>query len=266
MATNPKPEVHVPKGKGGNFLLKDFHGMPMWVWIVAGVAGLGLGYYLYTKNKANQSITPTPDTTPVDNIPTGNNAPQQPTTINLSLPPGPNGIQTTLTLVSTHPVNLYASAGQVGGSPDAVIGTIPAGSTVQATGPEVVGAWNKPGGSELWYPVIWNTLAGYISAEDVANANGQGGSGQFPINISTRAATDYDKRKGFTGVPLKSTPGGNKIQDVPYNTQVSQTAAIVTGPSNQEGGGGPKSSNWYPVTYQSKPGFISATDILNGQL
>lgn len=52
------------------------------------------------------------------------------------------------------------------------IGQVSYGQVIQATGPAVVGAYNKPGsggnGSNLWYPITVNGKSGYISAYDIA--------------------------------------------------------------------------------------------------
>lgn len=202
------------------FFKKDIAGLPVWSWVLIGVGGVGLGLYFYRKNKASTSTTDTTtatgdSTSPNDQLssgygdyqPAGSNAGNaQPTgaTINIGIPATPSNWATTL-ILANHPVNLYASAGSPGGLPDQVIDTIPSGTNVVATGPEVVGAWNVPNGSELWYPVVYNSKPGYISAADVSNAstNITNQQQQPPqVDMTVKAVIDG---------PVADTPGGSNV-------------------------------------------------------
>ena len=252
------------------FLTKDFHGMPTWVWIVAGLGGVGLGYYFYRRSKTSQAAaaanTAAAAATPqVPDIgtPVGPNAGNQtPTgaTINIGVPATPSNWLTSLVLESSHPVNEYASAGQPGGLPDAVIGTIPAGSTVQATGPEIVGAWNTPNGSELWYPVTYNGTAGFISAQDVANASTAIGSSPVPPvpvtnsgTIRAKGTSSYDK--SHNGVPFWNSPTGTSTEQIPYGTSVVVLKTGVKGTNHSNGG------NYTQVSWSGKQGYVASQDM-----
>lgn len=240
------------------FIKKDIGGLPVWAWILAGTGGIAVGLFLYRRSKMPTSASSTPDSTTSANTtdggqagygdyqPAGSNAGNQtPTgaTINIGVPATPSNWATSLILSNSHPINLYATAGQPGGLPDAVIGSIPQGSTVQATGPEVVGAWNVPNGSELWYPVVYNGSPGFVSAADVSNASTSINNQQVP----TPPVTNYRIRpKGayptfdnvHDGVNLYNTPnkGQKVVGSVPFNSPITLVGPQVNGHYHIAGG------------------------------
>ena len=279
MATTPNIPAKVPTKASGDFLLKEFHGLPVWTWGIAGVGGIGLGYYFYNKSKtaqanaanlaAAQAASTSPAVNPADVSGLGNYQAagpyaggfnSQPATINIGTPSTPSNWLTSIILTTSHAVNEYATSGTPGGLPDSVIATIPAGSTVQATGPEIVGAWNIPNGSELWYPVTYQGIPGFVSAYDVVNANTQIGNSPVPpppvappIQIKTRknTGTPYDKSYGSKagGVPGPGPIGKAGYGIVPYDTPVTVTSL------------NPDSSGHLSVTYNGKTGPMEIWDL-----
>lgn len=251
-------------------LNKDIGGLPAWVWGIAGLGGIGLGYYFYSRAKSGSSTSTTDTTTPVSpaipdiGTPVGPSAGnQQPTgaTINIGVPATPTNWLTSI-ILANHPVNEYASAGTPGGLPDAVIGTIPANSTVQATGPEVVGAWNIPNGSELWYPVTYNGIPGFVSAYDVVNSSTT--IGTTPVTPPpTTAATNHIRQSTNKGYDA-SHPG------VPTYTDVNKPSdgIAIWGDAVtvlQTGIKGPNHSNkgiYDKTTYKGVTTFIASQDIV----
>lgn len=200
-----------------SFLKKDIAGFPTWVWGIIAVGGIGLGLYFYRRSSASSTGSPA-STTPVDQStsatgqagygdyqaagPNAGNGQPTGATINIGIPATPSNWATSL-ILANHPVNLYATAGTPGGTPDAVIDTIPGNSQVQATGPEVVGAWNTPNGSELWYPVTYNGKPGFISAQDVLNAT----STITNQPVQQPPPTKFSV-KTVTSGPISDKPGG----------------------------------------------------------
>lgn len=248
-------------------LKKDIAGLPVWTWGLVGIGGVAIGLYFYRRAKST-SDTSTPQgtdtTTPIDTVstgygdfqPSGSNAGNtQPTgaTINIGVPATPSNWLTSVILKAGSPVNEYASAGQPGGLPDAIVGTIPGGTTVQATGPEIVGAWNVPNGSELWYPIVYQGVPGFVSAADVSNASTSIGNQPVPPPPVNAKPT----LKTTAKAPLADTPGGThvggkNILDIPKGATV--TLESNTPVQNKYG-------TYYNVSYNGHNGWVNKTTI-----
>lgn len=256
-------------------LNKDIGGLPLWVWGIAGLGGIGLGYYFYSRAKAGSASTASAtDTTPQDAGmgsyqaagPNAGNTGTPGATINIGVPATPSNWLTSI-ILANHPVNEYASAGQPGGLPDAVIATIPANSTVQATGPEVVGAWNIPNGSELWYPVTYNGIPGFVSAYDVVNSSTTIGTqpvtpptttttGKIRSKQTTGPFANYDKT--HSGVPFYSQLGSTTKNTIPYDTSVTILQSGLTGPSTGSTG----SKAYAKISWNTTQGYVNAQDLV----
>jgi hypothetical protein len=173
-------------------LTKKYADLPLWAWLLVGTVGVGTGIYLLRRAKAGSTkpadaiANPsTGDSTAI--IPSGNpgygdysavgssagQAAPGATVINIGQPASnPSNWLTTLILTNNGPVPMYDSAGTPGGTDlGNQLATIPGGSQIQATGPELVGAWLRNNLSELWYPVVYNGQSGFINAYYVANAS-----------------------------------------------------------------------------------------------
>lgn len=185
-------------------LTKKYGGLPVWAWGLVAVGGIGVGLYFYNRNKtASATATPTGATTDTtgttdasvgttgygDYSALGPNAGESgtgTTTININ-PTNPANLLQTLILTSNGPVPLYATYGTPGDLTGTSLGQpiaqVPSGSTIQATGPEVTGAYLPPGNSEMWYPVVYQGQAGYINSHFVANSSGTitGSPVTFPV-------------------------------------------------------------------------------------
>lgn len=173
-------------------LTKKYAGLPGWGWLLIAGGGVVAGLYLYNRAKTQKAATSTTATDastqqPVDltqagttgygdysavGSSAGQSAPGA-TTINIGVPAtNPSNWLATLILTNSGPVPLYDSAGTPGAHElGNQVGTIPGGSQIQATGPEVVGSWLANNQSELWYPIAYNGQAGFINAYYVASAN-----------------------------------------------------------------------------------------------
>lgn len=267
------------------FLIKKYGGLPLWAWGLAGVAGVGIGLYFYSRNKSNTNTTAPASTTSGstgDNStasttdasvgttgygdysavgPNAGGANGTGTTINIGTPAtNPSNWLTTLVLTSSGPVPLYDSAGTAGSSTlGNQIGTIPANSTIQATGPELTGAWNQPNGSELWYPVVYNGVAGFVNAYYVANASTQMQNSPVPTPVvnpttPTTGTTAAIKGKTFKTTKagsLEDNPRGKVLATVPSGASIT-VLANTPKPDPQKG----STKKYYWVSYGSKKGWF----------
>lgn len=246
------------------FFKKDIAGLPTWAWGLAALGGIGLGLYFYRKAQVSKAVPPVaPDNTSMDAgmgdfVPAGPNAGnQQPTgaTINIGVPSTPSNWLTLLILTSAHPVSLYASAGQPGGLPDAIVATIPPGTTLQATGPEVVGAWNVPNGSELWYPAVYQGTPGFVSAADVSNASTSiGNQPVTPPPVADKTTATTTTSGWLSDKPGGTNPGigGKNIVNVPKGATVTIESNTPT--TNKYG-------TYYNVSFNGKTGWINKKTI-----
>lgn len=174
-----------------SILTKEYGKLPLWAWGLVALGGIGIGLYFYKRANSSKSssttstigqTTNTANSNPLDLVGStgqgdytasgGNaNSPGQ-TVINVGVPTNPSNWLTTLYLTNNGPVPMYDQAGTAGSHTlGQQIATIPGGNTVQATGPEQVGAWLSNNTSELWYPVVYQGQSGYVNAYYVANAS-----------------------------------------------------------------------------------------------
>jgi hypothetical protein len=245
------------------FLKKDYGGLPGWAWGLAAIGGIGVGYYIYSKHKTALATASTPTSTSQDTTSPsaspgmgdyqalGSNAGNQtPTgaTINIGVPATPSNWLTTLILTGSHPVNLYQTAGTPGGTPDAVIGTLAAGISVQATGPEVVGAWNVPNGSELWYPIVYNSQVGFVSAADVSNASSTISNQPIPVPpIASFPGPNQQPAQGSTftanGILHYVATGNETLSAIAAKFKLQSWNSIYAIPQNQHAFNGGKPMN-----------------------
>lgn len=256
-------------------LTKKYADLPLWMWGVVAIGGVGVGLYFYKQRQVNSATTTSTASTSVpsttaqqtagygDYQPAGSNAgSQSPTgaTINIGVPATPSNWLTTLILTSNGPINLYASAGTPGGTPDAVIGTIPSGATVQATGPEVVGAWITPNSSELWYPVTYNGTPGFVSAINVANAStGINNAPVVPPPITNPQPPTNNVGSATVRISgyLATTPGG--VNNKGSNLATLNPGDVVYLLSNTTQSFGP--NKYYNVWSNGQSGYVKAQTI-----
>lgn len=254
-------------------LTKKYGGLPGWSWGLVVIGGLVVGLYFYNRSKTTTKTPAT--TTPVSPTtdasvgttgygdysalgPNAGSTGQGNTTINVGVPAtNPNNWLGTLNLTSNGPIPLYATSGNAGDTTlPQKLSDIPSGSTITATGPELVGAWAPTqNGSELWYPVVYNGQAGFVSAYYVANASVQIQNATVPPPpIFPTANTMYARQPGafpgydksHQGVLIVATPdkNGKVVGTLPWGASV-----VVTGS---------QTNGFYPV----QNGYINQQDLV----
>lgn len=260
-------------------LQKKLGGLPVWAWGLVAVGGIGVGLYFYNKNKtAAATATPTgATTTPTTDASVGTTgygdySAEGPnaglsgggtTTININ-PSNPANLLQTLVLTSNGPIPLYANTGTSGDLTGQSLGqpveTVPSGSTIQATGPEVTGAYLPPGNSEMWYPVVYQGMAGFINSHFVANSSGTTTSS--PVTLPP-VTTSQPVQPGVASVTVKlagqlaSTPGGtnNKGKNLASLSVGEQGSLLSNSPTTFNG------TKYYNVQFNGVTGWVRNTTI-----
>ena len=265
-------------------LTKKYGGLPGWAWFAVAVGGVAIGLYFYSRNKSTAAATTTSATTDATSASTNASATDNSvgttgygdysavgstaggangtgnTVINLgNAATNPTNWLTTLVLTGSEPIPFYDSAGTPGATTlGNEIGTIPPNTTVTATGPELVGAWNQPNGSENWYPVVYNGQAGFISAYYVANASssiqnqpvahpipdpgpGAGPSGSSGKTYTTTKSASLEVKPGQSSGKV-TVPSGSTVNLLSNTTE--------------NGPGSLKNKKYYNVSYKGKNGWI----------
>lgn len=182
--------------KVGNFMSQKLAGLPVWSWGLIVLAGVGVGFFFLNRKQAAtaspasspaqqavQDVTPTSEQVPnttgdqVFIVPSPTSPPG-----GITVPPtgGDGTAAQTYTIRQPGKAPAYDNnnAGPpIWSAPGAnTIGQIPWGSVVTSTGIPQTGPSNtgQPGGSDVYYPVTFNGVSGFVSRFDVVGV-GAGG-------------------------------------------------------------------------------------------
>jgi len=113
------------------------------------------------------------------------------------------------------------------GLPYAVEGLVPSGGTVASSGP----------------PPIPTTPAAATPMPTTT--------------YTTRGNITSGAGAGTSDIPVRSSPGGQVVGNIPFGTRVTTQGPAVTGPNNFGPGNTSGSTDWYPV----QGGYVSGFDI-----